>query len=355
MSSPPQKKKKIGPQLTLFGGIAAGNAVHSVASNSYERFVHAFVCRNLNEFPSKATAVSKAQEKWREIKADGKKIDQYIKEVELWKKARSSDASSWFVQPLHTGERVSTSSFTATQTAAEDVSVVPASRPSVIAHGDHALAAFIQELEVKSNELFTEDVLQQLVFMKEIKELARTYASFRSARDEYRSNISSGISHARKHSNVKDAIDKGAVLLTAVDKKLQEITSIQLNRSSLLSTQSQLSVQRKCVLVTEAVLQFPTVTKELLSLIRRLRVRNQQVAHRLRDDVTAKVLAEEKDILLRTVLGTSKSWHDCVAEAIEVESSADSKTGALTQRQLVSCVDHLQTSSVLPVTALGRN
>ena len=133
----------------------------------------------------------------RNKKADGKKIDQYIKEVELWKKARSSDASSWFVQPLHTGERVSTSSFTATQTAAEDVSVVPASRPSVIALGDHALAAFIQELEVKSNELFTEDVLQQLVFVKEIKELARTYASFRSARDEYRSNISSGVSHAR--------------------------------------------------------------------------------------------------------------------------------------------------------------
>ena len=205
---------------------------------------------------------------------------------------------------------------------------------------------------MKSNELFTEDVLQQLVFMKEIKELARTYASFRIARDEYRSNISSGISHARKHSNVKDAIDKDTVLLTAVDKKLQEITSIQLNRSSLLSTQSRLSVQRKCALVTEAVLQFPTVTKELLSLIRRLRVRNQQVAHRLRDDVTAKVLAEEKDILLCTVLGTSKSWHDCVAEAIEVESSADSKTGALTQRQLVSCVDRLQTSSVLPLSRL---
>ena len=149
---------------------------------------------------------------------------------------------------------------------------------------------------------------------------------------------------------MKDAIDKGAVLLTAVDKKLQEITSIQLNRSSLLSTQSRLSVQRKCVLVTEAVLQFPTVTKELLSLIRRLRVRNQQVAHRLRDDVTAKVLGEEKDILLHTVLGTSKSWYDCAAD--EVESSADSKTGALTQRQLVSCVDRLQTSPVLPLSRL---
>ena len=141
---------------------------------------------------------------------------------------------------------------------------------------------------MKSNELFTEDVLQQFVFMKEIKELSRTYASRRCARDEYRRNISSGITHARKHSNVKDAIDKSAVLLTAVNKKLQENTSIQLNRSSLLSTQSQLSVQRKCVLVPEAVLQFPTVTKELLSLIRRLRVRNQQVAHRLRHDVTAK-------------------------------------------------------------------
>ena len=147
----------------------------------------------------------------RKKKADGKKIDQYIKEVELWKKARSSDASSWFVQPLHTSERVSTSSFTATQTAAEDVSVVPASRPSVIALGDHVLAAFIQELEVKSNERTVHGRCTS-VFVKEIKELARTYASFRSARDEYRSNISSGISHARKHSNVKDAIDKGAVL-----------------------------------------------------------------------------------------------------------------------------------------------
>ena len=39
-------------------------------------------------------------------------------------------------------------------------------------------------------------------------------------------------------------------------------------------------------------------------------------------------------------------------EAIEVESSADSKTGTLTQRQLVSCVDRLQTSSVLHLSWL---
>ena len=75
MSSPVEKKKKIGPHLTLFGGIATGDAIHSVASNSYEMFVNAFVCRNLNEFPSKVTAVSKAHEKCSEMKADGKKID----------------------------------------------------------------------------------------------------------------------------------------------------------------------------------------------------------------------------------------------------------------------------------------
>ena len=188
MSSPPPKKKKIGPQLTLFGGIASGNAVHSTAKNSYKKFVNAFVCRNLHELPSKAAAVSKAQEKWKEVKADGEKIDEYIKEVEQWKKGRSEDASSWFVQPSLAAQPASRSS-TASQSVAAEVAVPCVPGPSISAHGGHALSAFIQELELISDELFTEDILQQLVFMKEIKELARAYAAFRSARNEYRSII----------------------------------------------------------------------------------------------------------------------------------------------------------------------
>ena len=68
MSSPPSKRKKVFRQLTLFGGIATGQAVHAKEKNLYEKFVNAFTVRYFDAFGSKAETVSKAQEKWKQIK-----------------------------------------------------------------------------------------------------------------------------------------------------------------------------------------------------------------------------------------------------------------------------------------------
>lgn len=125
--------------------------------------------------------------------------------------------------------------------------------------------------------------------------------------------VSHGNTRARKQSNVKDRVIRGAKLFKNIDKKLLECTSVNLNRSSLLSAQSQLSAQRKCHLVTEAIPQFRSVTKDFISMTGPIRTRNQQAAQRLRDDVTTEILADENDVLLHILLGTSKSWEDCVA------------------------------------------
>ena len=78
MSHPPAKKKKPGhvQQLTLFGGIAIGQAIHKTPGSVYERFVDAFVIRNLREFSSRAETVENGQEqggknKGRERKSGG--------------------------------------------------------------------------------------------------------------------------------------------------------------------------------------------------------------------------------------------------------------------------------------------
>ncbi len=62
MSPPPAKKKKLGLQLTLFGGIATGQAVHKNAANLYEKFVDGFLVRHLHWCSARADAVRKSKE-----------------------------------------------------------------------------------------------------------------------------------------------------------------------------------------------------------------------------------------------------------------------------------------------------
>ena len=83
MSSPPAKKKKPGhvQQLTLFGGIATGQAIHKTPGSVYERFVDAFVIRNLHEFSSRAEPVKSGQEQWRKIRDVKGKAEEFSESV----------------------------------------------------------------------------------------------------------------------------------------------------------------------------------------------------------------------------------------------------------------------------------
>ena len=104
-----------------------------------------------------------------------------------------------------------------------------------------------------------------------------------------------------------------------MDQKWQEIAAIHVNPVTMLSVQTQLTVQRKEKLVTDAALTFSALGKDLVACTRLVEIRNSQVAHGLRQDITNKVISNEKDVLLRTVMGTSKSWEDCVSELVEAE------------------------------------
>ena len=91
MSSPLRKKKKIHQQLTLFGGVAKGQAVHAKVSDLYERSVDAFVFRYLQDFRTKAEAVSRALTKWGELKDEKDEIEKFITDVEIYAQETRSD------------------------------------------------------------------------------------------------------------------------------------------------------------------------------------------------------------------------------------------------------------------------
>ena len=57
MDSPPRKKQK-GKQLTLFGGVLVGSAIHK-GQNVYEKFVNSFVAHYSDQTVARADVVAR--------------------------------------------------------------------------------------------------------------------------------------------------------------------------------------------------------------------------------------------------------------------------------------------------------
>ena len=74
-------------------------------------------------------------------------------------------------------------------------------------------------------------------------------------------------------------------------------------------------------MLTELTLLLLQWTRQLAELCPPIEIHNGQVTLRLCTDVTNHVLADEKAIRLNTINGTSKSWADCVAVVVDLESS----------------------------------
>ena len=93
MDSPPRKKQK-GQQLTLFGGVLVGSAIHK-ERNLYEKFVNSFVARYSYQSVAREDVVASAQAKWREMRDDRAAAEKYVADVGDWKRrnTRSTDGS----------------------------------------------------------------------------------------------------------------------------------------------------------------------------------------------------------------------------------------------------------------------
>ena len=217
------------------------------------------------------------------------KAERFITEVSAWEAEQTRDESEWFVSPTAARHCSEHSREGADEGQASASMTVSSANVSV----NKPLHTFLSTLEVDGQKLLTDDVLQHRVFVHELEEFSRVFIRYSSARSTYENNLTSGITSCWKQSSVKESLAKAATILTAVDQKLQEIAAIHINPVAMLSVQTQLTVQRKAKLVTDAVLTFSALGKDLVACTRPVEIRNSQVAHRLHQDITNKVIANE--------------------------------------------------------------
>eukprot|EP00117_Sycon_ciliatum_P014153 scpid28978/ scgid14530/ len=257
-SSPPPKKRKT-KQLTLFGGCVVDTGIYKKSNpSSYEEFIDAFVER-YGDGAVRADVVRQAQAKWSSLKDNEAGVREFVAEVGKWKAAQESSQSWLGIQRPESPDCVVVESTSSVTPAAAATNVVTPVEMPLTAPTSNAETTFLESVGISAEKLLTREVVEQACFMTEFKEFVRAHARFQNAKEKYLAHVETGVGWSKKTSSVKDGMESAQKMVFALAETLKSVAAIVVPAGNILGAQTQLSLQRKSALLTEAAMALVKV------------------------------------------------------------------------------------------------
>ena len=139
-----------------------------------------------------------------------------------------------------------------------------------------SIVAFCNDMAVPVNEFFTEDVVGQTTFVRELEGVCKKWVTCRS---ELAVN-NSGAQYKWTSSQLQSMIDSSNAECPKLAGYMQKVAAIKISASQLLTSAMSSSIAEKMQLLSSMAAHLPILGNNMNHLIQRLQIRNDQMKSR---------------------------------------------------------------------------